>query len=164
MPKNKTDRFEQKIKELKRKIYEEKKSTQKIDDLIKEKIEREPGIWEYDFNELEKEIWNRYSSIKNKIKTVKTLSDEISQYSGRRPKDIFNFFKKLKVNLIKQSEINQEIIPLYLATMLSLQKVKDRLNSLEYKVDKINREKDDLVSEMEEYKAGLLRNKKKIDE
>ncbi len=161
MPENKTDEFRQKIKDLKRVIHKEKEGIQKIEDLIKKKVEREPGIWEYDFDELDSEIWKKYENIEKKIQD---LSKEISECSGRNPKNLYKFFKNLRGNIIRQNVINQEIIPFYLATMLSLQKLKDRLNSLEFKVEKINREKEDLATEIEEYKAELERKKKKIDE
>lgn len=157
MIENKTDKFKQKFKELKRKIHEERRNIQNIENLIKNKVEREPGIWEYDFDDLESEIWNQYRKIEKKIKS---LSKEISECSGRKPRDIFKFFKNLRGNMMRQNMINQEIIPFYLAMMLSLQKIKDRLNSLEYNVKKINKEKDDLIVEIEEYKAELLRKNK----
>lgn len=154
MPENKTDKFRQKIKELKGKIHQEKQGIQKIEDLIKKKVEREPGIWEYDFYELESEMWSRYVSIEKKIQH---LSEEISKCSGGKFTNLFKFIKNLRGNII----IGQELIPFYLTIMLSLQKIKDRLNSLEFKVKKINREKDDLITEIEEYKAELERKKKK---
>ncbi|MFO7981228.1 MAG: hypothetical protein R6V00_10410, partial [Candidatus Aminicenantes bacterium] len=158
MPENKTDEFRQKIKELKRVIHEEKEGIQKIEDLIKKKVEREPGIWEYDFDELESEMWSRYVSIEKKIER---LSEKISKYSrGKKFINFFRFIKNLRGNII----VSRELIPFYLTLMLSLQKLKDRLNSLEFKVEKINREKEDLATEIEEYKAELERKKKKIDE
>jgi predicted nucleic acid-binding Zn-ribbon protein len=161
MPENKTDKIRQKIKELKRKIHQEKEGIQKIEDLIKKKVEREPGIWEYDFDELESEIWNKYENIEKKIQD---LSEEISECSGRNPKSLYKFFKNLRGNIIRQNVINQEIISFYLATMLSLQKLKDRLNSLEFKAEKINREKEELTTEIEEYRAELEKKKEKTDE
>ncbi|HZX10659.1 MAG TPA: hypothetical protein VFG01_06900, partial [Acidobacteriota bacterium] len=137
MPENKTDKFRQKIKELKRKIHQEKEGIQKIEDLIKKKVEREPGIWEYDFYELESEMWSRYVSIEKKIER---LSEKISKYSGGKFINLFRFIKNLRGNII----VSRELIPFYLTIMLSLQKLKDRLNFLEYKVKKINREKEDL--------------------
>jgi len=154
----KQEKLKHGIKELKREIYNERKEIKKIEELIKKKIEREPGIWEYDFNELESEMWDRYSSLEKKIKI---LSEEISECSGRSPKNILRFFKNLRGNLIRQNVINQEIIPFYLAIMLSLQKIKDRLNYLEYKVEKTNREIDDLINEFEEYKSELGKTRKK---
>jgi len=143
MPENKTDKFRQKIKELKRKIHQEKEGIQKIEDLIKKKVEREPGIWEYDFYELESEMWSRYVSIEKKIER---LSEKISKYSGGKFINLFRFIKNLRGNII----VSRELIPFYLTIMLSLQKLKDRLNFLEYKVKKINREKEDLATEIEE--------------
>jgi len=161
MPKSKTDKFREKIKDLKEKIQKEKQGIQRIEDLLKRKVERKPGIWEYDFDELESEMWKKHESIEIKIKD---LSKEISECSGKSPKSIFRFFKNLRGIIVRQNVINQEIIPLYLANLLSLQKVKDRLNSLENKVKKISREKDDLIAEIEESKIELAQEKKKKDE
>jgi len=159
---NKTDKFKQKIGELRERMHEERKKIQKIDELVNRKVERAPGIWEYDFDELESEIWNRYESLEKK---TEDLSKEISGCSGKSPLSLFKFFRNLRGNIIRQNVINQEMIPFYLATILSLQRIKDRLNSLEYRVKKIDREKEDLISEVEEYKAELKKKegKKKID-
>jgi len=150
------EKFEQALKELKKEIHEERKNSRKMEDLIKTELEREPGIWEYDFDELESEIWKKHAGIEKKIKE---LSEKISECSGKGPRNIFRFFKNLRGNIIRQNVINQEIISFYLAMMLSLQKIKDRLNSLEYKASQINREKDELISDIEEYKVRLRKKK-----
>jgi len=150
------EEFEQALKELKKEIREERKNIRKAEDLIKTELEREPGIWEYDFDELESEIWKKHAGIEKKIKE---LSEKISECSGKGPRNIFRFFKNLRGNIIRQNVINQEIISFYLAMMLSLQKIKDRLNSLEYKASQINREKDELISDIDEYKAKLRKKK-----
>jgi len=139
-------KFNLEIQEFRKKLYKEKKSIQKVENLINKKIEREPGIWEYDFDELESEIWVQYDRIEKKIKE---LSEEITKSKGGKLKNVFGFLKNLKGNIV----IGQELIPFYLAMMLSLQKLKDRLNLLEFKVDKINREKEDLIREIQEYKS-----------
>jgi hypothetical protein len=154
-----SEKLKQGIKELRNRLDKEKENIQEVQFLVNHKVEREPGIWEYDFDELESEIWNRYSILEKRIRLLKRISEEISEYSGRKPRDIFKFFKKLKGNIIKQNEVNQEELPFYLAVMLSLQKMKDRLNTLEYEVKKIKREKDDLISEIEEYKFKLIKKK-----
>jgi predicted nucleic acid-binding Zn-ribbon protein len=154
--KNISDQFKKQIKELKKETKEQRKKINSIQELVKRQIEREPGIWEYDFDELEAEIWNKHSSIDTKIKE---LSDQISEYSGKRPKDIFRFFKNLRGNFIRQNVINQELISFYLAVMLNLQKVKDRLNSLEFKMDQINRERQDLMTEIQEHKSRLAKQR-----
>ncbi len=150
------EKFEQALMELKEKIRRERKNIGKMENLIKNKVEREPGIWEYDFDDLESEIWEKHASIEKKIKE---LSEKISECSGKGPRNIFRFFRNLRGNIIRQNVINQEIISFYLAMILSLQKIKDRLNSLEYKVSKLNREKDELISDIEEYKAKLGKKK-----
>ncbi|MCD6518098.1 MAG: hypothetical protein J7L72_11870 [Candidatus Aminicenantes bacterium] len=144
--------FERALKELKKEIRRERENIGKMEDLIKKEAERGPGIWEYDFDELESEIWKKHAGIEKKIKE---LSEKISECSGKGLRDIFRFFRNLRGNLIRQNVINQEVISFYLAMMLSLQKIKDRLNALEFKVSKLNREKDELISDMEEYKSGL---------
>ncbi len=152
------DKFTQGIKELKRELYEQKKGIQNLEELINTRVEREPGIWEYDFEELESEIWNKYSRIE---KRIQDLSNEILRCSGRSPKNIFRFFKNLRGNLIRQNVINQEITSFYLTVILNLQKIKDRLNSLEYKVERISKEKEEIISEIEEYKSQQIRKKEK---
>jgi predicted nucleic acid-binding Zn-ribbon protein len=146
------EKFKQALRELKKEIHGERKKIGKIEDLIKKEAERGPGIWEYDFDELESEIWKKHASIEKKIKE---LSEKISDCSGKGPRNIFRFFRNLRGNIIRQNVINQEVISFYLAMMLSLQKIKDRINALEYKVSKLNREKDELISDMQEYKSGL---------
>ncbi|MBD3413748.1 MAG: hypothetical protein GF421_04855 [Candidatus Aminicenantes bacterium] len=145
------------VKELKRKTQEQRQQIRRISELVKKEIEREPGIWEYDFDELEQEIWNKHSRIQDKIKD---LSEQISECSGKSPRDIYRFYKQLRGNFIRQNVINQEIISFYLAVILTLQKIKDRLNSLEFRVDQINREKEELMIEIQELKLQLMKQEK----
>ena len=125
------------VSQLKERLNEEKKGIQDIDKLVKNKIERDAGIWEYSFDELEQELFERFSFLEEKSDCL-TFEDISSPRKGIGW--IVTFTKKVirkitnpysRMILSKQYKFNKELIPIHLASILSLQKIKDRLNELE---------------------------------
>lgn len=150
------------IQSLKARLSAEIDKIEDVGTLVQKKIEREVGLWEYDFEELEGELWKRAT-------TLEENSDCISEDEGFWGNKIFGAFirrlkrwyrtlsspfsrsiidKKKQFNLDKQNRINQENIPFHLAIILSLQKIKNRLNVLEENIQKIQEDQEDLFREL----------------
>ncbi len=151
------------IGQIKEEILREREAVEKIEALVKEEIEREAGIWEYGFDELEEEMWRRFHSLENHSECA---SEEFRfpPWKGMAPLflRLKNFFrtlsgpfsrsvidKKKQFNLDTQDFINREQVPFRLAVILTLQKIKDRLNVLEEVIRKITEEQEELVEEIE---------------
>jgi hypothetical protein len=142
---------------LKSELEAEKANIGSLDELVKRQIEREPGLWEYGFDELGDEIWKRFHTLE---KNTECLSEEqyippqrIRAAFLRRLNKLYRYLtlplarvildKKKQFNLDQQDLLNKENIPLSLAVILTLQKIKDRLNVLEEKVNKLVDEQED---------------------
>lgn len=137
------DNLKQLVSQLKKRLNEEKDSIQDVESLVREKIEREAGLWEYSFDELEHELFERFSTLEDK-------SDCLAVADISSPRKGIGWFvtpaKKIlrkltnpysRMILSKQYQFNKELVPIHLATILSLQKIKDRLNELESVAKKI---------------------------
>ena len=154
--------IKQKINLLRQKLAEEREGIQQIEQLLLKKIEREPGLWEYDFDELEAEIWRRFSNLE---KNADCISSD-KRFSPRKVTGpvitrLRNLFRTLsspfsrsivakdkQFNLEQQNFVNKESIPVHLAVILTLQKIKDRLNALEEKVLKICQDQEEWFQEL----------------
>ncbi len=137
------DDLRQIVSQLKEKLNEEKESLQDVESLVKKKIERDVGLWEYSYDELEHVLFKRFSSLEDK-------SDCLSTTDISSPRKGIGWFVTLSKKIVKkltnpysrmilsrQNQFNKELVPLQLATILSLQKIKDRLNALEDVAKKI---------------------------
>jgi hypothetical protein len=149
------------VQRLKTRLSAEIDKIEDVATLVKKQIEREVGLWEYDFEELEAELWKRFATLEENSDCV----SEAEVFWGNKILD--GFFRRLKrwyralsgpfsrsvidkkkqFNLDQQSRINQENIPFRLAIILSLQKIKDRLNVLEENIQKIQEDQEDLFRE-----------------
>lgn len=150
------------MQKLKTKLSAEKDKIEDIATLIQKKIEREVGLWEYDFEELEKEMWKRFTTLEENSdcaseeelfqskKILGTLFRRLRKWyrtlSSPFSRSIID--KKKQFNLDKQNRVNQENIPLHLAVILSLQKIKDRLNTLEDNIQKLQEDQEDSFKEL----------------
>ena len=153
--------IKQKIHLLRQKLAEEREGIQQIEQLVLKKIEREPGLWEYDFDELEAEVWRRFSTLEKNADCISYEERFSSQkITGPVIKRLRNLFRSLsspfarsivakdkQFNLEQQNFVNNESIPLHLAVLLTLQKIKDRLNDLEEKVIKLRQEQEEWFQE-----------------
>lgn len=162
------------IQNLKAKLSAEMDRVEDIGTLVKKQIEREVGLWEYNFEELEGELWKRFAILEENSDCVS--EDEVFW----RNKILGGFFRRVKrwyralsgpfsrsvidkkkqFNLDQQNRINQENIPFQLAIILSLQKIKDRLNVLEESIQKIQEDQEDLFREQYS-SAPKLKNKER---
>lgn len=149
------------IQKLKAKLSAEMDKIEDIGILVKKQIEREVGLWEYDFEDLEAELWKRFATIEensacisedeviwgNKILggLFRRLKRWYRTLSGPFSRSVID--KKKQFNLDQQNRINQENIPFQLSIILSLQKIKNRLNVLEENIQKIQEEQEDLFRE-----------------
>lgn len=133
----------------------------RLEDLTGGPVEREPGIWEFGFDELEEEMWRRFSILEG---TADCTTDEEYFEERRWVGSLLRKWKNLwrgvsspfsrtvldkrkQFNLDKQNRINRESIPFHLAAVLTLQKIKDRMNSLEESVRRLQREMEDAFME-----------------
>ena len=139
----KPEKIKELIAQLKETLAQERENIEDMEQLVKQKVEREAGIWEYSYDELEKELFERFPSLEAKSYCL-TFEDIPSP--RRRVGALFTFFKRIvrkltnpytRMILAKQAELDKELIPMQLAIILSLQKIKDRLNTLEAHVQKI---------------------------
>lgn len=154
------------IKQIKKKLAEEKERIESIDELIKKKVDREAGIWEFDIGELEEEMWRRFASLEKNA--FYTPGEEIKPRGKKIAWIIYPFKKILRIItlpfvrllLARQNRLNRELIPLHLAAILSLQKMKDRLNILEERTAKLMEEQEELVDELKALKSTAVKNKK----
>lgn len=153
-----------KIERLRAGLEQEIAQIEKIDSLVKEQIEREPGIWEYGFEELEVEMWRRFATLE---KNSECLTDEEKFPAGRISGKLFrrfkNFYRTLsspfsrtildkrkQYDLDRQNISNLESVPFYLSIILTLQKIKDRLNAIEETTRKIAKDQEDLLLEFKD--------------
>ncbi len=138
-------------------LKEERSKLTDIADLVRHRVEREAGIWEYDFEQLEKEMWRRFSTLEDQqdcmsedqnlppqrlpAAVLRRLKKWYRTISGPLSRTIVN--KRKQFNLDRQSLLNKESIPFYLSVILTLQKIKDRLNTLEERVLRLQTEGDE---------------------
>ncbi len=156
-----SDDLRQLVSQLKKRLQVEKESITNVESLINKKIERDAGIWEYNFDELEHELFKRFPSLEDK-------SDCMSFTDISSPRKVIGWFVSLvkkisrkmtnpysRMILSKQYQFNKELVPMQLATILSLQKIKDRLNELEDVANKILEIQEDMLEDGNEDKKGI---------
>ncbi len=149
-------------------LSEERSHFTDIEKLLNLQIEREAGIWEYDFDALQKEIWLRFAQLEDNqdcLSEDETLpKGRFSSAFVRRMKKFYRTFsgplsrsiidKRRQFNLDQQALLNRESIPFYLSLILTLQKMKDRLNVLEESVDNLSKEQDEQFKELKRLNAS----------
>ena len=144
------------IAQIKESLSEEKKRAADIESLVKKKIERDAGLWEYSFDELEQELFKRFSSLEEK-KECLSFPDISSPRKGIGW--LITFVKKtlMKIShpftrmiLDRQDQFNKELIPYLLAAALSLQKIKDRLNAAESQIQELREIQKEMSAERQE--------------
>ena len=131
------------ISRIKESLEEERRKVVDLGALVKTKIERDVGLWEYSFDELESELFRRFTHLEQKQDCL--LFPDIS--SPRKGVGwLITLFKKavMKVThpyarliLERQDQYNRELIPILLSTILCLQKIKDRLNAAEGEIQEL---------------------------
>lgn len=148
---------------IKARVLEERASITDLTELLRRPVEREAGIWEYGFDELEAEMWRRFSQLEefqDCSSEDETLpSGRISAAVVRRLKSLYRTVtgplsraildRRKQFNLDQQNLLNRESVPMHLAVLLTLQRLKDRLNALEEQVDKLHREQDETYREIQ---------------
>ena len=150
------------MEQLRALLAEERSHFTDIVKLLNRQIEREAGLWEYGFDELQKELWQRFAQLEENqecLSEEKTLpAGRFSSALVRRLKRFYRSVsgplsrsiidKRKQFNLDQQALLNRESVPLYLALILTLEKIKDRLNVLEGSVDIIAKEQEEQFAEM----------------
>lgn len=151
------DMLRAEIAKLKAEFEAERENVDSIDELVKKQIEREPGLWEYDFDGLGAEMWKRFHTLE---KNSDCLSEEryfpAQRFRAACLRRLNKFYrvmttplsrsileKEKQFNLDQQDILNKENIPFFLAMILTMQKMKDRLNVLEEAVTKLGDELED---------------------
>jgi len=161
------------INSLKAQIIREKKKIHDIQDLITENIDRGIELWEYTFMELDDELKNRFSSLKERSESMHP--DEVK--SHRKKIGPFIVFVKKIIRILtypyshwikdkqqiidKQREFNKELIPFLLATILGLRNLRDRLENLEKINHEILKNHKRIQVQWKKIMAGLDQDEKK---
>ncbi len=155
------------IQNLKFKLSEQKKTTDTLDTLIKQRIDRDVDLWEYNDSELDKEIWNRFSSLK---KYSDCLSEEMivshRKIVGWMIVLIKKIFRKITApysNLLlgTQKRFNQDLTIFLLAFILRLQMIHKRLAELETTTPESIKNQKELQDELMSLKKSILIQLKK---
>ena len=156
--------LKQEMENLRTLLSEERGRFTDIVKLLNRQIEREAGIWEYDFDDLQKEMWQRFAQLEDNqdcLSEDETLpSGRISSAIVRRLKKFYRTLsgplsrsiidKRRQFNLDQQALLNRESVPFYLALILTLQKIKDRLNVLEESVERLVKEQEEQFKELKQ--------------
>lgn len=155
------------IQNLKFKLSEQKKTIDTLDTLINQKIDRDVDLWEYNDSELDKEIWNRFFSLK---KYSDCLSEEMivshRKIVGWMIVLIKKIFRKItapysKLLLGTQKRFNQELTIFLLAFILRLQMIHKRLAELETTTHESIKNQKELQDELTSLKKSILIQLKK---
>ena len=159
------DIFRVMIAQIKETLGKEKERAADIESLVKKKIERDAGLWEYSFDELEQELFQRFTSLEEK-KDCLSFPDISSPRKGIGWLIILVKKTLMKIThpyarmvLDRQDQFNRELIPILLAAILSLQKIKDRLNAAEGQIKDLLENQIDLA----ETCYNLAKSKDKVE-
>jgi len=153
------------IQDLKEKLSQEKKGIEKIDFLIGKKVDREPNLWEFSESELEQEIWNRFLSLEGKSNCLpqgEIRSDR--KGIGWMIVLLKKVMRKLthpysSMLLERQNLLNRELLSLYFVHLLSLQKIKKRINAVEDLIRQVKKDQKDLFDELEFFRWKIEKEK-----
>ena len=108
------EKIKELIAQLKETLAQERENIEDMEQLVKQKVEREAGIWEYSYDELEKELFERFPSLEAKSDCL-TFEDIPSP--RRRVGALFTFFKRIvrkltnpytRMILAKQAEFDKD--------------------------------------------------------
>lgn len=159
------DDLKETLARLSEELSQERDRVDQLEELTGGPVEREPGLWEYGFDELEAEMWRRFAFLEASADC--TTDEEIIAAQGLKGKALLkikNLWRSLsgtfsrtvidkrkQFNLDQQNRINQENIPFYLASVLVMQKIKDRLNHLEESLARIEKDQEGIVRELTLY-------------
>lgn len=151
------------LSRIKTRILEERSAVADLTELLRSPVEREAGIWEYGFDELEAEMWRRFAQLEEyqdcssedetlppgRIRAALTrrIKNGYRTLTGPLSRAIMD--RRKQFNLDQQNLLNRESVPFYLAILLTLQRLKDRLNVLEEHVDRLHGEQDEAFREMQ---------------
>ena len=159
------DIFRVMIAQIKETLGKEKERAADIESLVKKKIERDAGLWEYSFDELEQELFQRFTCLEEK-KDCLSFPDISSPRKGIGWLIILVKKTLMKIThpyarmvLDRQDQFNRELIPILLAAILSLQKIKDRLNAAEGQIKDLLENQIDLA----ETCYNLAKSKDKVE-
>ena len=164
----KPDEIKQIITQLRETLSLEREKTANIGKLAGKQIERDAGLWEYSFDELEQELFQRFSTLEEKSDCLAFIDIPSPRKGIGRMVTVFKRIVRKMTNpysrmiLDKQATFNRELVPIHLATILSLQKIKDRLNDLEAHVQKILDLQEEILEEL--YDSGSDSSDKKRGE
>ena len=141
-----TREIEKQIQRIKTALAEKRASIQDFETLIGEKVEGE--LWGFSEKALEKAVWDSFFYLE---RNKDCLEEEPLTSHRRLVGRVIVLFKKTwrtlfrpysKMILKRQNRFNRELIQLLLASLLRIEKIKERLDALEAKAE-ILREKQD---------------------
>lgn len=132
---------------LREEIAEEKKKVLDIETLIGKKFERGVDLWEFSQAELEEEMWKRYLLLeKNADPFPEEWIAPPPKFFGWVVPLFTKIFRRiagpsLRIVLAKQGRFNKETVGFEVAAFLTLQKMKERIEELESRLERLFEEK-----------------------
>lgn len=153
--------------QMKNELEAQKKAAASVEALVGHSIEREAGIWEMDYDDLEGEMWSRFKNLEFNAECMekkdppghKRRKDRLMEFVRTAWRNIKNPLARLymqkywRFNLDRQNQINRDSVPYCLAQVLTLQKIKDRLNRMEEQIKKIQIEQQAVYEEFLEIRS-----------
>jgi len=150
------------LEKFRKKLAIQKKAAASVEELVGHAIEREAGIWEMGFDDLEAEIWSRFKNLEFNAECLEKrdppdstgIKKRFVEFVRNAWRNIKNPLARLymqkywKFNLDRQDQINRDFVPYQLAHILTMQKIKDRLNRMEEQVRTIQRNQQDVHEEL----------------
>jgi len=159
------------LRKIRKDLVQARERVGRIEELTGGPVEREAGIWEFGFDELEEEMWKRFAVLEDTADCV--TGEEYFERRGRLGSLLRkwkNFWrgvsgpfsrsvldKRKQFNLDQQNRFNRENIPFILAAVLTMQKIKDRLNTLEESVRRLEKAQEDAFIDMGSADGGWVR-------
>jgi len=157
-----TSDWKQDIARLRDRLLEDKRKAEDLSAWLGQQVEREPGIWEHDFDGLEAELWRRFTfreahqnfTCEDRSLPQKRLPAAIFRRCHKWYRKLTDRFghtiidKRKQFDLEEQVMFNRESIPFDLAVILTLQKVKDRLNKIEETLQKMEQEQNEISKDV----------------
>ena len=156
------DALKTQLEIIKSELETQRNAAASMEELIGHAVERAAGIWEMDFDDLEREIWSRFNDLefnadcleKREPPEIHGMKNRLMEFLRNAVRNLKNPLARLympkywRFNLERQNQVNRDSVPYFLAHILTLQKIKDRLNRMEEQIQKMEREQQSVYDEL----------------
>lgn len=157
-----TDALKTQLEIIKSELEAQRNAAASMEELIGHAVERAAGIWEMDFDDLEREIWSRFNDLefnadcleKREPPEIHGMKNRLLEFLSNAVRNLKNPLARLympkywRFNMEQQNQVNRDSVPYFLANILTLQKIKDRLNRMEEQIQKMEREQQSVYEEL----------------